>query len=210
VVANHGAGLPTNGRAEPILGWRLWRLRGARLESWAASYTWEPGENTARCLAPLRRCPRAPGNGCRCGFWALFSLLQCVERACSERNERSTVVGLIRGWGEVALHGSEGFRAAKASIACLLTDWPWDAPRALPEGRLAGRWRPRLRRALQYLSSPPPPEPWHAHMLREAAALYGVPLVSLEESLRIGLLEELGLDEPMRGEVRAWVEMRPR
>jgi hypothetical protein len=119
-------------------------------------------------------------------------------------------VGLIRGWGEVALHGSEGFRAAKASIACLLTDWPWDAPRALPEGRLAGRWRPRLRRALQYLSSPPPPEPWHAHMLREAAALYGVPLVSLEESLRIGLLEELGLDEPMRGEVRAWVEMRPR
>jgi hypothetical protein len=31
----------------------------------------------------------------------------------------------MRGWGEVAIHGSEGFRAERAVVACLFVDWPW-------------------------------------------------------------------------------------
>src|SRR5919198_1555586 len=117
-------------RQEPLLGWRLWRVRGPRLESWAASCAWDTTDNAARCLAPVRRCSRSPGRGCRCGFWGLFSPLRCLDRARAERTERSSVLGLIRAWGEVAVHGQEGFRAEHASVVCLFTDWVWEAATA--------------------------------------------------------------------------------
>ncbi len=197
--------------SEPLLGWRLWRLRGARLESWAASYTWEPGENIAYCLAPLRRCPRSPGRGCRCGFWALHGLLQCVERARAERSEGSLVLGLVRAWGEIAMHGQEGFRAERAAVACLVTDWPWDVPpRPQPAGSSLARWWWHVEQVLHFLSPPPPPDPWRSRMLQEAASIYGVPLTTVEDALRVGLLQELGASERILRDAHAWVGLRRR
>ncbi len=194
-------------RRDALFGWRLWRLRDAHLESWAASYTWVPGDNVAHCLAPLLRCSQTPGRGCRCGFWGLFSLINCLKRARAERTERSSVLGLIRAWGDVALHGQEGFRAQHASIACLFTDWAWDVPSLpVPERGLPGWWW-RIQRALRYVSPPLPPDPWRKAMLGDAAATYGVPLLSLEDGLRVGFLEELGIESQMQEEARAWVSM---
>jgi hypothetical protein len=199
----------TRERREPLLGWRLWRLRGGRLESWAATYVWEPGDNRAYCLTPLFRCQRSPGPGCRCGFWALFSLLDTLEHARRKRSERSAAVGLVRAWGEVAVHGREGFRAEHAAVVCLFTDWIWDVPiLPCPNRGWTARWRWRLQRAVRYPGRPVPQDPRRPTALQEAAAAYGVPLLSLHDALRFGLLAELGMDERRRREVEAWVDLR--
>ncbi len=195
---------------EPLLGWRLWRLRDGQLESWAAGTVWEPGDNTARCLSTVFRCPSSPGRGCRCGFWGLFGLLDCVRHARRQRRERLAVMGLIRAWGEIALHGQEGFRAERAAVACLVTDWPWETPSVPPPGEgLAQRWGGAWQRLRARL---PAPRPDHRRpaLLEKAAATYGVPLVSLEEALHVGLLAELGLDERRRREVQLWLDLRRR
>lgn len=82
-----------------------------------------------RCAVPgpIRACERPPGRGCRCGFWGLFSPLRVLERARGEREERLSVLGLVRGWGELGIHGREGFRAQRAAVACIFSDWVWEA-----------------------------------------------------------------------------------
>jgi hypothetical protein len=177
------------------------------LESWAASCAWDTTDNAARCLAPVRRCSRSPGRGCRCGFWGLFSPLRCLDRARAERTERSSVLGLIRAWGEVAVHGQEGFRAEHASVVCLFTDWVWESPTLpCPEGGFSRLWW-RAMEALHYVPRPVPPDPWRRKALEEAATAYGVPLLSLKDALQVGMLEELGADEMMRREVQSWVDL---
>lgn len=194
-------------QGEPLVAWRLWRVRGSRLESWAASYTWDVDDNLARCLAPVRRCPTSPGRGCRCGFWGLFSPLKALDRARAERTERSSVLGLIRAWGEIAVHGREGFRAEHAKIACLFTDWVWESPTLpCPESGPA-RWWWRALEALHYVPRPVPADTWRHSALEEAASAYGVPLLSLKDALRLGVLEEMGCDEQMRREVESWVDL---
>jgi len=113
---------------EPVLGWRLWSLCEDGLESWAVDYRWRPGENVATCLdAGRRRCATAPGPGCLCGFWGLWRPSLCVVRACVAPEPPWHVLGLIAGWGSVALHGREGFRAERAGLRCLFTDRMWAA-----------------------------------------------------------------------------------
>ena len=193
--------------AEPLVGWRLWRVRGARLESWAASYAWDPTDNLARCLAPVRRCVTAPGRGCKCGFWGLFSPLSCIDRARAERTERSSVLGLIRSWGEVAVHGQEGFRSEHSRVICLFTDWVWESPMLPCPDKGPARWWWRALEALHYVPRPVPPDPWRRQSLDEAATAYGVPLLSLKDALQYGVLEELGTTPEMRREIKSWVDM---
>src|SRR5262245_40650270 len=108
---------------EPVLGWRIWKVRGERLASWAVDYCWEPGENRAVCLAPGRpACAAPPGRRCQCGFWALWSPQQSLARAAGAFEPPWQVMGLIAGWGTVALHDREGFRAECATVRCLFTD----------------------------------------------------------------------------------------
>jgi hypothetical protein len=197
-------------RPEPILGWRLWRVREQALESWAASWTWEPGPNEAHCLAPVRRCDRPPGRGCLCGYWGLFSPLRALERARAERTERASVLGLVRGWGDTAVHGVEGFRAERASVACLFSDWVWDAAE-MPcpdQGLERAVWL--LKRRLGYLPRPAPPHPSRLRDLEAAASHYEVPLLRLEDALHMHLLEELGAGQAMVEEVRSWLELSER
>ncbi|MDR0359628.1 MAG: hypothetical protein LBJ87_09240 [bacterium] len=194
-------------RPEPLLGWRLWRARDGALESWAASWTWGPGHNHARCLAPGRRCLRPPGRGCLCGYWGLFSPLGTLERARAERTEQASVLGLIRGWGEAAVHGNEGFRAEYAGVACLFSDWVWDAPEMpCPEQGLGRAWWLAKRR-FGYLPRPVPPDPARQRQLEATASLYEVPLLRLEDAVELHVLEEMGATQAMVDEVRAWLDM---
>lgn len=194
-----------SGRPEPLLGWRIWRLRGDVLRSWAANYGWEPGENRARCLATLRTpCTSPPGRECECGFWGLFRPLMSLERARSDRGERSSVLGLIHAWGELAIHGQEGFRAERATVACLFTDWVWEPLARATDAELTewGRLRQRFRRLFV-----PEVDPTRLSRLSAAASRYGVPLLSLSDAESCGLLEELGIESGARQEVRNWLRM---
>lgn len=198
-------------RSQPVVGWRVWALREGRLASWAVPYTWAPGENLARCLVPPRPMgcipppdphrTQPPGRGCGCGFWALFSPLQALDRARSTRHELQSVLGLVRGWGAIAVHGSEGFRAERAEVLCLFRDWCWDSP--LLSGHPAGvkyrigllAWRFRGFR----------PAPNRHQELEQAASAYGVPLLPLHTALTHGVLAEFGVDPLARRQVEDWV-----
>ena len=171
--------------------------------SWAVDRAWEPGENRATCLAPAgRRCMAAPGHGCMCGLWALWSPSRCLSKACDDRYERLTAMGLVVGWGTVALHGDEGFRAERGRVVCLFEDWVWRPrePMEQPQGLLQ-----RLVSLLRGHDQPPEPDPDRPLELARAAERYSVPLVTLREAVRVGLLAELGVSRPIIEEVRDWV-----
>ena len=181
---------------EPVLGWRIWRLGSGRLESWAVNYRWEPGANRARCLARHRRvCDASPGQDCQCGFWAVWSPRLCVARAESVDEPPWHVMGLITGWGAVTVHGREGFRAERAAIRCLFTDWPGNSSTSPVAPSWPMRWwRRRIGRTAELGPGDAAirdPRRWDA--LQATAARYAVPLVSLHGATELGLLGEFGV-----------------
>ena len=181
---------------EPVLGWRVWKLRRGRLGSWVIDYNWEPGENRATCLRMnYPPCSDSPGESCQCGFWAVWSPRSCVARVGCTIEPPWCVMGLIAGWGTVALHTHEGFRAELAAPRCLFTDRPWSgATRSLVPGWLSGWWRRRTGRTPE--TEPPvepPPDPRRTRELHEVAARYAVPLLSIEDAANLGMLTELGV-----------------
>ena len=179
---------------EPVVGWRIWRLQDGLLQSLVVDHHWEPGENRARCLASGRRpCRDAPGRGCLCGFWAVWSPSESLTRVCPAIEPPWQVMGLIAGWGTVAMHGAEGFRSERAAVRCLFSDrpWPW-TPRLLT--RLGAMWR----RATGRAPAPRPRAPdlldWpRQDALQSVAAHYAVPLLSLRSAADLGVLSELGI-----------------
>ena len=206
------ASLPTppGGRPaprRPMRGWRVWRVHDGRLRSWLADDSWRPGTNTARCLrhgaAP---CPDPPGAGCQCGFWAMFDVLSCFDQAQGHAN-RPIVVGLIAGWGGVAVHGDEGFRAEHARVLCLFTDLLLTPPVVWSVGQaFSSHWW----QAAQALGCTPRPAPLaapRAARLKEVADAYAVPLTSLAAAYRSGALAELGVDDGMMHGVRRWIAL---
>lgn len=179
--------------SEPVLGWRVWRLRGRALASWGVAHVWQPGHNAADCLKPTNPCGAVPGQGCGCGFWGLYSVHRCISRAREDHGEQAPVLGLIRAWGEVGLHGTEGFRAQYAAPVCLFTDWIWDpTPSIRPETR-RDRWKRALSRFLagDFLVREPAAD--LEAKIREVAGEYGIPALSLPDALRLGALQELGV-----------------
>ncbi len=200
---------PPRQSPHPVIGWRLWRLEAGRLGSWALDYVWQPGENRARCLA-LRQpaCLPVPGTHCQCGFWALWSPLHCLSKARNTCIDRPWhVLGLIAGWGTVALHGREGFRAEHASVLCLFTDWAGSTPvLRLTESRLINWWR-NTWHGVGEADPPAWPDPGSERtaVLESAATYYGVPLVSLKGALHLGVLGELGVARDQILEVEALV-----
>jgi hypothetical protein len=116
------------------------------------------------------------------------------------------VLGLIAGWGTVALHGREGFRAQNASVVCLFTDWAWRTrvPN-LAEGWLE-RWLGRADvRLFNRRSGPRVEDPDRTLALRSAAQRYEIPLVSLQGALELRVLGEWGIPPRRIQEVEAWV-----
>lgn len=185
------------GAPAPFVGWRIWRMTGEGLVSWAVNYTWEPGPNRAVCLRQQRgilppepACPVSPGPGCACGLWGVWDLAGVVARARDELLDpfaSAPVIGLVMGWGEVAVHGVEGFRASHASIQLLIEDSPWSA---LLDGLGAPHgWLAALRRRLGGEQA----DIARRRALERVRARYGVPIHRLDVAARSGLLAELGL-----------------
>lgn len=145
----------------------------------------------------------SPGHGCLCGLWAVWNPLRALKRARDDRYERLTVLGLVVGWGEVAVHGEEGFRAEKARVLCLFEDWVWRQreDEVVPAGLLK-RFVSLIRGDIE----PPEPDPDRALQLAQAADRYMVPLLPLREAVRVGLLAELGVSQPVIDEVKEWAD----
>lgn len=186
---------------EPLLGWRLWRVRDGALLSWGVRHQWEPGSNHASCLGS-RHCGSSPGENCSCGFWALHSPSRCIRYARDTITDRSSVVGLVRAWGHVALHGNEGFRAQYASPVCLFSDWLWDLPEAPDENPRHLGWWHRVQRSLTLTDAPVAPSGNRDWFLQRTADAYGVPLLSFQDALSSGFLAEQGVAERALGELR--------
>ena len=97
------------------------------------------------------------------------------------------VVGLIVGWGAIAIHSDEGFRAQRAAIRCLLADSIWDKSldplcAQLPRWLAMGRWLGLLAKSRATPSA-----------LRGVASEYAVPMLPLADAVRSGVLAEFGL-----------------
>ena len=181
----------TDARTEPVTedvrgtvtGWRIWLLSGGTLVSWAMRYRWSPGPNTASCLSTdlERGNHSSPGKTCRCGFWGLFDPADCAALLKKAGFVDGIALGLVHAWGEVAIHGKEGFRAEHASVACLFNDRFMDG---MP------RWIARLDQRQWTL---------RAWRLRQASERYGVPLLSLRDANSSGLLDEFGVTASPEG-----------
>lgn len=163
---------------EPMVGWRLWWARGAVLRSWALDAEWRPGDNQARCLVHgHERCADAPGKGCHCGFWATRGPAACLRLAGETWDaygpipQGRAVLGLMTGWGDVAIHGDEGFRARMARPLVLFDD-------------VIGLTRLRPMRRLYR---------GRAATLRRLEGRYGIPVVSLDLAIATGILAEMGV-----------------
>lgn len=182
----------------PFLGWRIWVLRQGALQSPVIPCPWHPGQNTARCLArkpETERCPVTPGMGCGCGFWAVWSPFRLPHPRTADPHE--IVLGLIQGFGTVALHGKEGFRAEMAIVACIFTD------RLEPIHCVGGatQWRAVGRSdSLKWILGCRNP-------LKSVADGYGLPHLSIQSALAIGLLGELGMLPHSVRDVEAWLSL---
>jgi hypothetical protein len=110
------------------------------------------------------------------------------------------VLGLINGYGTVALHGEEGFRAELASLACIFTDSV-----GLPELDVHTRL---LQRPLTRVLPTTLRQTLRSRGLRGMGKYYGVPCVSLESALSLGLLQEFGVRPQAIAELKQWVRDR--
>jgi hypothetical protein len=171
---------------DPMVGWRLWRLGDCELKSWGVPFVWNPGANRAECLTwgGGTGPHRAPGEGCGCGFWAVFDPMRCLRMVSEFSDGERIVMGLIEAWGEIALHGSEGFRAEHAVASCLFSDRI-----AMP--------RRQVHAAASVTED-------REDLLAHVAERYGVPVMPVGVAARQGVLEEFGADPGVVPSVEAW------
>ena len=106
-------------RMEPILAWRIWRLRSDPdrelvepvLESCVYGDPWAPRETFA---AGCAHHP-APRPDCGCGIYAVTTRETALEWACWAQSAlpHPIVIGRVQLWGRVLPH-SAGYRAELA------------------------------------------------------------------------------------------------
>jgi hypothetical protein len=172
---------------EPDIGWRVWALANNRLYSIAKNAFWRPGENQAECLVGHNQRD-VPAPSCHCGFWAILNPVSAMKLAaqveCGQgmgsgytvlNPHRTVAVGLVLGYGAIAVHGGEGYRAGLASVACIFAD----APEAL--------------------------ETEKANLRRAVADEYGVPCIGLDAAISIGFLHEMGVGSQAVEQLKAWI-----
>jgi hypothetical protein len=173
---------------EPVLGWRAWRcgIRSPWLYSLVKGYRWVPDRNEATgCRRVLGGRHVPPGRGCGCGFWGLWRWDKAFAAG-----RVGAAVGLVYGWGGVAIHGDEGFRAQYARVVCLFTDNPWSPI----FDRLAGR-APSDAFRFEVTRNRP--------LLEPVAGAYRVPLLCLADAARSGALGEFGVPRDQIHEIQS-------
>jgi hypothetical protein len=101
-------------RAEPLVGWRIWRVVGDTLRAavWGAEWPAQ-ARFEADCLE-LRPAPHAsPDRGCECGVYA-FKRREDAELLAREKVDRDVLaLGRVSLWGRV-IETERGFRAERA------------------------------------------------------------------------------------------------
>ena len=101
--------------AEPLVGWRVWRVVGDSLRAAVWGTEWPPlARFEADCL-DLRPAEHAsPGRGCDCGVYA-FKRRKDAELLAREKVDPKDVLALGRVslWGRV-IETERGFRAERA------------------------------------------------------------------------------------------------
>lgn len=94
--------------AEPLVGWRLWHVDGARLRSWTRGTEWPARTRLdARC-----RRHAAPHLGHRCGVYALRrrELADRLLTSLPGQPARPVAIGRVSLWGR-AVENVDGWRA---------------------------------------------------------------------------------------------------
>lgn len=164
----------------PILGYRLWWIGTdglLRSLNRAVDQVYPPrGVVEAVCGQGHREPP--PALWCTCGIYAWRDLPPVQGREDDGKARRPAIAmdcvfvgprwaeagGLVRLWGRVIEH-DEGYRAERASVAALIS---FEDDHVIEQGSFLG-----------YYQSPPP---WYVRTLREIAARYEVPLLTLAEA----------------------------
>ena len=141
--------------ADPVVGFRQWRLTDGRLRSLYSGVRWQGRELRARCALDGRHFHESPANACSCGIYAYYD--PCPRTASA--GTRELIAGAVVLWGRLELHAT-GMRAQYARVVAL----------ELPFSR--GRKRLELQHVAQRLNVPVVP-----HRKLMAVALgYGLPL----------------------------------
>ena len=108
-----------------LLGWRGWCVEAqrqgdgstqGRLRAPVTWRWWPRGVTSAQCLR--HRDHVAPAPGCGCGIYAFNEPSPLVEEIDEGRLSRPAAIGLVRGWGRVALHDL-GWRAQYVQVLSL-------------------------------------------------------------------------------------------
>lgn len=164
----------------PILAYRLWWIgTDGLLHSLnrVVERVYPPrGVVEAVCGQGHREPP--PALGCACGIYAWKDLPLVRGREDGGKARRPAIAmdcvlvgprwaeaaGLVRLWGRVIEH-DDGYRGERASVAALIS---FEDDRVIRQGSILGHYGP--------------PPPWYVRTLREIAARYEVPLLTLEQA----------------------------
>jgi hypothetical protein len=138
---------------EPVIGFRLWSVRGDRLYSPFRGDLWEDVELHARCELEVHDGADVPADHCECGIYAFYD-----QPPRSSAATRALVIGAVVLWGQLQLYGV-GMRASHARLIGLV----------LPTTN--GPKRRRLVAAAAYLEVPVVP----FRQLKRVAARCGAP-----------------------------------
>jgi hypothetical protein len=96
-------------RAGEVIGWRIWRLYGALLQSAVFSYIWRPGVFERSCSEE--------GECCNFGYHAFRDKEQAEREASAHWSP--IVIGSVAMWGEVIEH-QHGWRSEYAAVRSII------------------------------------------------------------------------------------------
>jgi hypothetical protein len=100
--------------ADPVVGFRQWRLADGRLRSLYSTVQWPGRELRAICVLGDRDYHASPANACSCGIYAYYD--PCPRMASA--GTRDLVAGAVVLWGRIELHAA-GMRAQYARVVAL-------------------------------------------------------------------------------------------
>lgn len=100
--------------ADPVVGFRQWRLTEGGLRSLYSGVRWHSREFRASCALGDRDCHSSPAKTCSCGIYAYYD--PCPRTASA--GTRDFIGGAVVLWGRIELHAT-GMRAQYARVVAL-------------------------------------------------------------------------------------------
>lgn len=97
--------------ADPVVGFRQWRLADGRLRSLYSGVQWHGRELGARCALSNPDSHISPASACSCGIYAYYH--PCPRTASA--GSSAFIAGAVVLWGRIELHAA-GMRAQYARV----------------------------------------------------------------------------------------------